>query len=98
MQCGKCANSYRSEHDGMLECDIWSCQDDSEFVPISIPVNWIREQIKSNPEYAESWRKLIDSWNDALLKARFSQQPVKNDEYVRLHEDQTAAEKFWRNE
>lgn len=63
-----------------------------------IPIVWIREQIESNPEYAESWRKLIDFWEDALLEARFSQQPVKNDEYVRMHEDPTAAQKFWRNE
>ena len=66
---------------------------------LSIPITWINEQIKKNPgRHASSWNYLLDLWNTHLLEARCFQQPVENDDYVRMHQDQTAAQKFWRNE
>jgi len=67
---------------------------------LDIPVTWIYEQIKEHPGmHAASWNYLLDLWDAHLTEARYSQQPVKNDdEYVRLHKDPTAAQKFWRNE
>ncbi len=67
---------------------------------LDIPVTWIYKQIKEHPGmHAASWNYLLDLWDAHLLEARQSQQPVKNnDEYVRLHKDPTATQKFWRNE
>ena len=65
---------------------------------IDIPVTWIYEQIKEHPGmHAASWNYLLDLWDAHLAEARYSQQPVKNDdEYVRLHKDPGAAHKFWK--
>ena len=64
---------------------------------IDIPVTWIYEQIKEHPGiHAASWNYLLDLWDAHLTEARYSQQPVKNDEYVRLHKDPGAAHKFWK--
>ena len=64
-----------------------------------IPVTWIYEQIKEHPGmHAASWNYLLDLWDAHLLEARYSQQPVEKDEYIRMHKDPTAAQKFWRNE
>ena len=66
---------------------------------LDIPITWIYEQIKEHPGmHAASWNYLLDLWDAHLTEARYSQQPVKNDEYVRMHQDMTAAQKFWRNE
>jgi hypothetical protein len=48
--------------------------------------------------HAASWNYLLDLWDAHLLEARYSQQPVEKDEYIRMHKDPTAAQKFWRNE
>lgn len=71
---------------------------------LDIPVTWVYEQIKAHPGmYAAAWNRLLDLWDEHLLKTRFSQQPIENkdqssDGYVRMHKDTTAAQKFWRNE
>ena len=99
MQCEKCANSYRSKHDGMLECDVLSCTNGREFMPIDIPVNWIREQIAKNPgRHASSWSYLLDLWNGFVLYGDQTGEKKTEDEYIRMHQDITAAQKFWRNE
>ena len=63
-----------------------------------IPVAWIYEQIKKNPgRHASSWNYLLDLWNKKLLKDMDDEKTDPND-YIRMHKDQTAAQKFWRNE
>ena len=64
-----------------------------------IPVEWVYEQIRTHTgTYPSAWRLLLDLWEEHLL----SEQPVPNatkkDEYIRMHQDMTAAQKFWRNE
>lgn len=69
----------------------------SSKLTIDIPVTWIHEQIKTHPGmHAASWNYLLYLWNEHLLEARYSQQPVEKDEYVRLHKDPGAAHKFWK--
>lgn len=60
-----------------------------------IPIPWIEEQIKKRPGlYASAWKYLIDLYVDESKK----KEEESSDEYVRLHKNQTAAQKFWRNE
>ena len=99
MQCEKCANSYRSKHDRMLECDVLSCTNGSEFMPIDIPVSWIREQIAKNPgRHASSWNYLLEIWSKHVLYGDQTGEKKTEDKYIRMHQDMTAAQKFWRNE
>lgn len=63
-----------------------------------IPVKWIREQIIEHPGHLSSaWSRLIQMWEEHLAEIQ-KPQPVEKDDYVRMHEDMTAAQKFWRNE
>ena len=64
-----------------------------------IPVTWIREQIKKNPGmYAAAWKRLLDLWDHHILYGDKNGEKVQDNEYVRMHQDITAAQKFWRNE
>lgn len=63
-----------------------------------IPVTWIREQIKKNSGmYAAAWNRLLDLWNHYILYGDDNGEKVQDD-YIRMHKDPTAAQKFWRNE
>ena len=65
---------------------------------LSIPITWIYEQIKKNPgRHASSWNYLLDLWNEKLLADEKAEE-TDPDDYIRMHKDQTAAQKFWRNE
>lgn len=63
-----------------------------------IPVEWIREQIIEHPGHLSSaWSRLIRMWEEHLAEVR-EQPPVEKDDYIQMHKDMTAAQKFWRNE
>ena len=63
-----------------------------------IPVEWIREQIIEHPVHLSSaWSSLIQMWEEHLTEIR-EQPHVEKDDYIRMHKDMTAAQKFWRNE
>lgn len=64
-----------------------------------VPVEWIREQIIEHPGHLSSaWSRLIRMWEEHLAEIR-EQPPVeKKDDYIQMHKDMTAAQKFWRNE
>lgn len=99
MMCEKCAKATNTD-DGNIWCHVLDCKDGSEFEPFDIPVQWIRDQIRKNHgKNAAAWDYLLRLWKEQLFENRLSQQPVKKeDEYVRMHQDPTAAQKFWRNE
>ena len=65
---------------------------------LSIPITWIYEQINKNPgRHASSWNYLLDLWNEKLMADEKAEESDPDD-YIRMHQDQTAAQKFWRNE
>lgn len=65
----------------------------------SIPVEWINEQIKKNPGmYASAWNRLLELWNYYIFYGDENGEKKTEDKYIRMHKDQTAAQKFWRNE
>ena len=69
----------------------------SEVGKIDIPVTWVEEKIKEHPGmYGVAWSYLLYLWDKHVHEARLP--PVEKDDYVRMHKDQTAAQKFWRNE
>ena len=97
MKCEKCIRSYISRFDGILECDERSCVNGSKYEPLDIPVKWIYKQIQEHPGHLSSaWSRLIQMWREELLSSENPEK--KEDKYVRMHEDPTAAQKFWRNE
>ena len=96
--CDTCTKSYLES--GIPKCDDIKCYAGSGYVSKTkgIPISWIQEQIKKNPgRHASSWRYLLDIWEKQLLHGDDNGEKV-TDEYVRLHKDPTAAQKFWRNE
>lgn len=96
IKCDKCAHAVYFPG-ALPRCYVSKCDDFSEFVPRNIPVNWIEEQIKKNPgRHASSWSYLIDIWKSECLKG--VEEEKSEDDYIRMHQDQTAAQKFWRNE
>lgn len=96
--CETCEKSYLK--DGTLMCDDIKCGYGSQYIPKQkgIPISWIQEQIKKNPgRHASSWQYLLDIWEKQQLHGDDNGEKV-TDEYIRLHKDPTAAQKFWRNE
>ena len=101
MKCEKCAKVTNTD-DGNIWCHVLKCKNGSEFEPVDIPVEWIHEQIQKHPGHLSSaWSRLIQMYKDALIEADIKEtERAKKygEEYVRMHEDPTAAQKFWRNE
>lgn len=96
--CDTCEKSYIES--GIPKCDDIRCSAGSGYVSKAggIPVSWIQEQIKKNPgRHASSWQYLLDIWYKQLLHGNDNGEKA-TDEYVRLHKNPTAAQKFWRNE
>lgn len=85
---------------GNPRCDVIQCVDRNNYRCSNnrIPIWWVQEQIKKNPgRHASSWQYLLDIWEKQQLHGDDNGEKV-TDEYVRLHKDPTAAQKFWRNE
>lgn len=96
--CDTCEKSYLK--DGTLMCDDIKCGYGSQYIPKQkgIPISWIQEQIKKNPgRHASSWQYLLDIWEKQQLHGDDNGEKA-TDEYVRLHKNPTAAQRFWRNE
>ena len=96
--CDTCEKSYIES--GIPKCDDIRCSAGSGYVSKAggIPISWIQEQIKKNPgRHASSWQYLLDIWYKQLLHGNNNGEKA-TDEYVRLHKNPTAAQKFWRNE
>lgn len=99
MICDHCILSYIDDTD-MLVCDETECNNGSKYLSAcGIPLNWIEEQIELNPgRHASSWQSLLDRWKNYIHKKVRKESPDQVDDYIRMHKDPTAAQKFWRNE